>query len=157
MTEQFFQFQTQFLGANTWEQRKDGIPLYLLDQLSPEDLLLAEDALINAAQTKDTWPIIALGYIHSQKASSKLYALIPQAQGITKITLAHALFLIKKDPLMAEIVVAEIEKINNWSQLIEVITMLPDFKDARLLAILESLKKHPDFLVSYHAKRASAI
>ena len=156
MTEQFTQFQNKFLGANSWAQRKDGIPLYLLDQLSAEDRLLAEEALLNRVQLSDTWPIIGLGYIQSKKALPQLYELLPKSEGITRITLAHAIFLISKDPLMLTIVLDETAKIGNWSQLIEVIYMLRDFNNSRTKAVLESLENHPDFLVSYHAKRALA-
>lgn len=153
MSEQLETFRNAFLGANTWAQRKDGIPLYLLDQLSDEELLVAEKELIDRIQLEDTWPIIGLGYIGSSKALPKLYKLVEKSRQLVRITLAHAIFKINQDPAMKELVLQETGAIENWSQLIEVIYMLADFKDERCQQLLQQLAEHPDFLVSYHAKK----
>ncbi|MBK6506530.1 MAG: hypothetical protein IPG02_12885 [Ignavibacteria bacterium] len=39
LTDNLEIFRRDFLNANTWAQRKDGVPLYLIDKLTPEDLL----------------------------------------------------------------------------------------------------------------------
>ncbi len=51
MTDAFARFEWDFLRANTWPQRKDGVSLDLLDRLSPDDKVLAEDLLIAALGT----------------------------------------------------------------------------------------------------------
>lgn len=146
-------FRNEFLGANTWAQRKDGIPLYLIDLLSDEELLVAEKELIERIQLEDTWPIIGLGYMGSSKALPKLYALLEKSRHLVRITLAHAIFKINHDPDMKDLVLQETAAIENWSQLIEVIYMLADFKDERSQTLLMHLAEHPDYLVSYHAKK----
>ena len=63
-------FRKEFLNANSWAQRKDGVPLDLLDNLSIEELEIAEKDLIERLSLKDDWPINGLGHIKSQKALS---------------------------------------------------------------------------------------
>ena len=46
MTDNLDIFRKEFLGANSWAQRKDGVPLDLLDNLSIEELKVAESELI---------------------------------------------------------------------------------------------------------------
>ena len=40
-------FDRWFLHANTWQERKDGAPLELLDKLNPEEKQTAEEVLIS--------------------------------------------------------------------------------------------------------------
>ena len=85
-------FRDEFLNANTWSQRKDGVPLDLLDNLSDEELKIAEKELIDVVSTKDDWPIMGLGHIKSQNALKKLYNLLPQSKKGMKVTIAHSIF-----------------------------------------------------------------
>jgi hypothetical protein len=65
MTDRLERFKKDFLMANSWPQRKDGVPLDLLDALSPEELKKAERMLIEALGHRDSWPIRGLGHIKS--------------------------------------------------------------------------------------------
>ncbi len=58
------------MGANTWAQRKDGVPLDLLDKLSVDELKTAEVELTKSANLGDTWPILGLGHIKSTPSYS---------------------------------------------------------------------------------------
>ena len=54
-------FDRWFLHANTWQERKDGAPLELLDKLNPEEKQTAEEVLISRLSTGDSWPARRLG------------------------------------------------------------------------------------------------
>jgi hypothetical protein len=68
VTNNFDIFKKEYLEANTWAQRKDGVPLDLLDNLTNEELKAAEAELIKAASLRDDWPIVGLGHIKSKDA-----------------------------------------------------------------------------------------
>lgn len=147
-------FRSDFLGANSWAQRKDGVPLYLLDTLTIEELKVAEIELMKAASLSDTWPIIGLGHIKSQNALPLLYKLLSKSKKNTRITIAHAIFQIAQDQKMVDIVLDEIPKISNQYELIDMLYMLPDFQDPRLIELLKGFQEHKEYLVAYNATRA---
>ncbi|MCO4293805.1 hypothetical protein NF867_13115 [Solitalea sp. MAHUQ-68] len=97
-------FRKEFLEANTWAQRKDGVPLYLLDNFTREELKVAEIELIKALSLRDNWPIVGLGYIKSKDALPTLYNLLEKSKGAMKVTIAYSIFQICQDPKMIEIV-----------------------------------------------------
>ncbi|HWB90976.1 MAG TPA: hypothetical protein VG605_03970 [Puia sp.] len=107
MSAAFEYFQRDFLHANTWSQRKDGVPLDLLNRLSSEERVLAEDQLIKAASTKDSWPILGLGHLRSKKALPVLRALLEKCQLDMKIKVAFAIFQITGDAEMVDIALEE--------------------------------------------------
>jgi len=49
-------FRKEFLQANSWSQRKDDVPVDLLDNLPVEELKIAEQELIDALSLRDSWP-----------------------------------------------------------------------------------------------------
>ena len=132
MTNNLDKFRNGFLEANTWAQRKDGVPLYLLDNLSDEELKIAEVDLINGAGLSDSWPIVGLGHIKSKDSLPALYKLLEKSNGAMKVTIAHSIFQISRDEKMKEIVLETIPKITNEVELIDVLYYLPDFKDKRV-------------------------
>lgn len=146
-------FRREYLHANTWAQRKEGVPLDLLDKLSAEELLHAEEDLIAVASVGDTWPIMGLGHIKSEKALPKLYELLSKSDKNIKVTIAHAIFQICSDPEMIEIVLKEVPKINDWYQMIDILYLLPDFKDSRITHLIEELAHHSEYLIAYNATR----
>ncbi|MDZ4746401.1 MAG: hypothetical protein SGJ05_10420 [bacterium] len=85
-------FRKDFLGANSWPQRKDGVPLDLLDNLSPDELKTAEQELLTAASLRDDWPIIGLGHIKSIKSIPILYNLLGKSKTSMTVTIAHSIF-----------------------------------------------------------------
>jgi len=87
-------FYSEFLNANTWAQRKDGVPLELLNKLSTEELKIAESELIRVVSINDPWPILGLGHIKSSASLSKLYALLAKGSGYIRTILAYAIFSI---------------------------------------------------------------
>lgn len=58
MTNNLDIFRKEFLEANSWSQRKDGVPLDLLDNLTDEEQKTAEIELIKVVSLRDNWPII---------------------------------------------------------------------------------------------------
>lgn len=150
-------FRNAFLNANTWAQRKDGVPLYLLDKLSKEELTIAERELIKALGPGDSWPILGLGHIQSKAALPGLYDLLAKSERNIKVTIAHSIFQICRDPRMIDIVLTETPKAANMYELIDVLYMLPDFHDERVTQMLNSFREHEEYLVAYNATRVMGL
>jgi hypothetical protein len=146
-------FRQEFLGANTWAQRKDGVPLDLLDNLSAEELKIAEEELIKAASLHDDWPILGLGYIKSKEALPTLIELLNDSKGVMKIKIAHAIFQISQDDKMKDIVIDTFPKIKGELELIDALYYLPFFKDKRITDLLHEYRTHEKYLVAYNATR----
>ena len=146
-------FRKEYLGANTWGQRKDGVPLDLLDKLSDEEIKVAEAELIKAASLRDDWPIVGLGHIKSKDAVPTLYGLLDKSKGAMKVTIAHSIFQITEDVKMIEIVLETMPRITNEFELIDVLYYLKDFKDKRITDLHHACRNHKDYLVAYNATR----
>ncbi len=153
MANNFDIFKKEYLEANTWEQRKDGVPLYLLDRLTNEELKAAEAELIKAASLHDDWPIVGLGHIKSKEAVPTLLKLMSKSKGAMKVKIAHSIFQISQDEKMKEIVLETVPQISGEHELIEVLYYLPLFKDDRITDLLSSYTNHPKYLVAYNATR----
>lgn len=147
-------FRKEFLGANTWAQRKEGVPLDLLDNLTPDELKTAEAELIRSANLGDTWQIVGLGHIKSTEALPTLYSLLDKSNKGMKVTIAYSIFQISQDPQMIHIVLEEVPKIANQYELIDILYLLTAFKDQRVTALLKSFRNHPEYLVAYNSTRA---
>lgn len=146
-------FLNEFLHANTWAQRKGGIPLDLLDKLSVEELKLAETALINAASLRDDRPIVGLGHIKSKAALPILATLLSKSDGAMKVKIAHAIFQISQDETMKDIVLETMPQLDSESGLIDALYYLPFFKDDRITALHRGYTRHNNYLVAYNATR----
>ena len=153
MTNNLDIFRKEFLEANTWAQRKDGIPLDLLDNLTNEELKTAELELIKVVSLRDDWPIVGLGHIKSKDALSTLYELLDKSKGAMKVTIAHSIFQICQDTKMIEIVLETMPSITNQFELIDVLYYLPSFKDKRIIDLHHSYRNHKDYLVACNATR----
>lgn len=147
-------FRDEYLNANTWSQRKDGVPLDLLDNLSSEELKIAEKELIDSLSLKDDWPIKGLGHLKSKDALTKLYELLPKSKKGMKVTIAHSIFQICGDKEMIKIALSETPNITNQYELIDVLYLLKGFGDDKLKEMLNGFREHNEYLVAYNATRA---
>lgn len=147
-------FRKEFLHANSWGQRKDGAPFYLLDKLNSDELAIAEDELMQQADSGDTWPVLGLGHIRSQKSLPLLYDLIPKTALETKIAIAHSIFKINKDETMIDIAIEETKKLSDWYKVIDTLYLLADFNDDRTNQLLQEFRDHQDYLIAYNATQA---
>ncbi len=150
-------FRKDFLGANTWAQRKDGVPIDLLDKLTKAELKIAETELIDVVSLRDHWPIIGLGHIKSKAALPKLYDLLHGADDPMKVTVAHSIFQICQDAQMIDIVLNTMPAITNPFELIDLLYFLPDFDDRKVTELHHSYRHHTDYLVAYNATQALAL
>lgn len=146
-------FRKEFLEANSWAQRMDGIPLDLLDNLTSEELKIAEIELLKIVSLRDNWPIVGLGYIKSKDAIPSLYDLLDKSKSTMKVTIAHSIFQICQDTKMIDIVLETMPRITNEFELIDVLNYLPSFKDKRITDLHQSYRNHKDYLVAYNATR----
>jgi len=157
MSDNLQTFRDKYLNARSWGQRKDGVPLFLLDELSPEELKIAEEELLDKLDLRDDWPINGLGHIKSQKALSKLYDLLKESSRGMKISIAHSIFQISDDKEMIEIVLVEMPKLKGWTEIIHMLYLLPTFNDDRTDQMLDDYREHKDYLVAYNATRVMGL
>ena len=157
MSKHLQHFRDDFLNANTWGQRKDGVPLDLLDKLSETEIEIAENELIEKLDLRDDWPIQGLGHIKSQKALPLLYELLPKSQKTMRVTIAHSIFQIKHDKAMIEIVLEEMPRLEHWTEITHLLHLLPTFQDERINALLNNYREHKDYLVAYNATRVMGL
>lgn len=153
MTKNLELFKKEYLEANTWAQRKEGVPLELLDNLTPEELKVAEAELIKAASLHDYWPIIGLGHIKSKDSLPILYKLLEKSERGMKVKIAHSIFEITQDDKMKNIVLDIMPEITSEYELIDALYYLPNFKDERITDLLHTYRNHKDYLVAYNATR----
>jgi hypothetical protein len=146
-------FRIEYLNANTWAQRNNGVPLDLLDNLSSDELKVAEVELISAASLLDDWPIVGLGHIKSKSSLPTLYTLLTQSKGCMKVIIAHSIFQINRDVGMIDTVLETMPEITNEFELIHTLYYLSDFEDKRTLELLDSYRYYKDYLVAYNAAR----
>jgi hypothetical protein len=151
VTTNFDIFKKEYLKANTWAQRKDGVPLNLLDNLTNEELKAAEVELIKAASLRDDWPIVGLGHIKSKDALPTLVKLLSESKGAMKVIIAHSIFQISQDEKMKDIVLETMPQIKGEFELIDVLYYLPFFKDNKITDLLHSYRNHKKYLVAYNA------
>ena len=149
-------FRSEFLNADTWAQRKDGVPLETLDCLTEEELPVAEEELISKAGLNDNWPVIGLGHIRSHKALPALYRLLGEAEGSQRIVIAHSIFQINKDKKMCNAVLDELTHAGLWSKfsIIAILYMLRDFENPEITGKLIEFCDSENYLVAYNAARA---
>jgi len=150
-SENFLLFERDFLHANTWPQRKDGPPYYLLDRLTSEEQRQAETLLIEALGVGDDWPVMGLGHLRSIRALAPLYRLLETARLSLRISVAYAIYQINADPNVIEVVLEEFPKITNEYTLIYALHLLPMFPDPRIRKLLEGYTNDGRYLVEYNA------
>ncbi|MBK8699319.1 MAG: hypothetical protein IPN29_07135 [Saprospiraceae bacterium] len=147
-------FRKAFFGPATWTDRKDGVPLYLLDRLNTAEHETAAEELIGELHKGDSWHIDALGHMRSTKALPFLYKLLRGCKPKMGITIAHAIYQINEDPEMTTLVLEATPLLNTWHELIDAFYYLTQFKDPQVLEMLHSYRNHHEYLVAYNATRA---
>ncbi|MEP5341580.1 MAG: hypothetical protein ABJL44_03275 [Algibacter sp.] len=157
MSKKLETFREHFLNAKSWGQRKDGVPLELLENLNEKELEIAEKELIEKLSLKDDWPIDGLGHIKSQKALPKLYDLLQKSKKGIKVSIAHSIFQISEDKEMIDIVLTEMPKLKHWTEIIHMLYLLPIFKDDKINKMLNDYREHKEYLVAYNATQAMGV
>ena len=150
-------FRKEFLNANSWAQRKEGVPLYLLDKLNSEEKKIAAAELIKSASLDDSWPITGLGHLKSKESLPVLYTLLNKGSKKMKVIIAHAIYQICQDEKMIDVVLTETQRITNQHELIEVFYLIAQFRDERINTLLHTYRDHHEYLVAYNATRALAL
>ena len=155
------EFDRRFLNAYSWPERKDGVPLELLDKLDPEEKQSAEEALISRLSTGDSWPARGLGHLRSQNALGSLRRFLPKAKGSVRAAIALAIWQIDADPQMADELVALSR--NDYTDdsssaktftMIDIIYCLAYLSSETVTKRLEELTQSKNYLISFNARRA---
>jgi hypothetical protein len=160
-SQAYTRFVVEFLEANSWAQRKEGVPLELLDALDEDELAMAEEALIQRLSTGDDWPARGLGYLRSQNALTALRALLPRATGTVRAATGLAIWQISRDATMCgELIRLSHEEYTDddksWKTftMIDVIHCLAHLPYPAAVARLEELKTSGNSLIAYNANYA---
>src|SRR5215472_17397009 len=151
------EFDRRFLNASySWPERKDGVPLELLDKLDPAEKQRAGEALISRLSTGDSWPARGLGHLRSQNALGPLRGLLPKAEGSVRAAIALAIWQIDGDPQMADELLALSQ--SNYTDapdssktftMIDIISCLACLSSETAATRLEELTQSRNYLISY--------
>jgi len=160
MSNAYERFVRGYLEATSYE-RRDGVPVEILDELTSEEKVKAEAELIKRLSIQDDWATIGLGYMKSAKAAPELYDLLPKASGSGKAEIATALWKICGDEEMLQIVLnlshpsfsSRASPYHEFKQ-IKIIYCLAQFPQSEARARLEELTNDKQYLVSSNAKSA---
>ena len=127
-------FTSGFLNANTWAQRKEGLPLDLLDALSEPEKLLAEYQLLKRIEGNDPWVIDGLAHLKSARALERLRPLLVVKEGLIRVHIATAIYQLSGD-LAMERIVADFaaNEANFWGSRIDAVHCLAKFVERQLL------------------------
>ena len=79
---------------------------------------------------------------------------VRKSQKSFKVTTAYSIFQICNDQEMIDLVLKELPKITSQYELIDVVYMLPAFKNEKITALLNNYRNHKEYLVAYNATRA---
>lgn len=156
MSPAWTSFETDFLNANSWPQRKDGFPSDLLDALTPAEREKAISILKENLDGRDDWPIRAMAHMGVSESVPRLRELLKEATMPTiQAVTATAIYELTKDSEMEEIVWSVAgAKEKEWVYRLDTIHCLGRFKSGSAAARLAFLLDDPDYLVSYNAKIA---
>jgi hypothetical protein len=158
MSRSWDQFESDFLNANSWGQRKDGYPGDLIDALSPEEKTRAITMLTERLNGRDDWPVRAMAHLRVVESVPKLRSLLMNVEEPRmQVVIATSIFQLTGDPTMENVVreVAEATAIF-WGTRIDAIYCLSRFKTETAMRALSGLTKDPEYLVRYNAKRAGS-
>lgn len=155
MTAAWDAFEREFLGANSWAQRKDGFPGELLDALGPEEKLRAEEILLERLDGSDDWPIRAMGWLGCVRAVSRLRGLLEHELATIRAFAATAIYDLTGDAALEGIVrgIAADPQLA-WMMRLDAVYCLGHFATDSARRALKALEGDPDYLISYNAKRA---
>jgi hypothetical protein len=150
-------FYSDFLNApETYEVRANGVPLEILDKLSPDEKIIAEEELIKKIRS-DSWAIAGLVKLKSNDALVSLYSLLaelPEEYNGRKIKVAHAIYLICQDEKMVEVFLEEIPKQIYYVVLGDALRKCSVFNDNRIVQMLKKYSDHKDISVCLGAREA---
>jgi HEAT repeat protein len=151
-------FQRDFLNANTWAQRKDGLPLDLLDALSDTEKLTAEEELLRRVENDDPWVIQGLAHLRSARALERFPPLLKAKSGLMQVHIATAIYELSGDLSMEQIVADfTADEKNDWTVRIDAIYCLAKFRTESAQAVLHRLESDKEHLIAYNAKRAVGV
>jgi hypothetical protein len=150
----------QFLPPQTYQHRKDGPTLGLIDKLTSEEKFVFEQKLIERLEKGDTdiWIVEGLAYVKSEKALPALYNLLSRTgMKPSRITIESSIYQICKDPLMVDAALEDSMQVKDKFSIISIFYHLAQFRDSRVNDFVRQYFDDPDYLISYNAKRAIGI
>ena len=147
-------FETDFLNATSWAQRKDGFPSDLIDALSPDERQKAEDILFGRLDGSDDWPVRAMGHMKISRAVPRLRALLSHRLTTIRATAATAIYRITGDAAVESIVAAiATDTTLEWMFRLDAVLCLGEFDTESARKTLKTLESDAEYLVAYNAKR----
>jgi hypothetical protein len=153
MTKAWDAFHQKFVGAYSWEERRDGLPYMLLDALSAGEKTQAEEILIGKLDGSDDWPIRALAYLKCTRAAPALRRLLDHKTMPIRAIAATAVYDLTGDRTMESVVGAiASDTALLWVDRLDAVICLKHFNTETARDTLKALQSDPNFLISYHSR-----
>jgi len=138
----------------------------IIDKLSENEKLLLENVLIQKLKSEiekdiDTLIVETLAYLKSRQALPTLYHLLEISDiDEVKLEIAAHIFEVNQDEKMVEIAIDCFNKIAKRTDAYHVYAVsgafnyLTKFKNEKIKKLIKEYSSHPDYLISYNAKKA---
>lgn len=130
---------------------------HIIDKLNSSEKLEVEKALIAklSEHPDDLLIVETLTYLNSKDALDSMYKLLNDTQRAeTKIVIASCIFQISKDPNMCDLVFEVGKTISDKYSSISMLYYFAKMNDKRINDLILKYENHPDYLLSYNAKRS---
>ncbi len=148
----------KILPPNNYEHREGFSNHQIIDDLDIVERIYLEDELINMLLdgVDDQLIIETLGYMKSKKSIPVLIDILERKPNsrIAPIVIASAIYNINHDERMIDIAIEDFRKHQRKFDLIWGFCYLKKFKNEKANNVIREYVEHPEFLVSYNAKRA---
>jgi hypothetical protein len=149
-------FIETFLPPQTFQHRKDGPYLDQIDNLSSSEKKEFEENLIerNRSGNFDSWVVEGLAYLKSSNSLPSLHDLLNKTtEKAPRIIIASSIYTISPDASMCDLILNESKLITDKYALIGLFYFMAKVNDPRINEFIRQFRDHPDFLLSYNAKR----
>jgi HEAT repeat protein len=147
----------EIIPPNNYTNRHDFSNDHLIDKLSDKEKTEIESALISKLYS-DPVDILVVETLAYMKSDNAIPALLNSLENckieIQKVIIAISIYKIKPNHEMIEVAIDAVKEISDDRDLIVVFSYLMEFKSERINNLIQNYINHPDFLVSYNAKRA---
>jgi hypothetical protein len=150
----------KIIPPNDYQHRWEFSNHRLIDELNENEKKEIENALITKlyAEPGDILIVKTLAYMNSNKAIPAMENSLENCKiQIQKVIIAVSIYEINRDIKMIDAAINAFKQVQEKWDLVFVFSYLKTFNDNRINEMIKKYIDHPDFLVSYNAKRALGI
>ena len=156
---------SEVIPPSDYKHRNGFSNISIIDKLTNSERQNLDTALIeklSAESEKDLDALVVetLGYLKSINSLPTLYDLVTKKSGETQLIIASSIFEINQDMTMIDVALIAAKAIDNEKDSYYVYKLIPSFyylakfENAKTNQFIKSYTSHPEYLISYNAKRA---